>query len=65
MLGVASKTRAGAGEKASQKVGQVRTIADVSSAKCETTSHGQGLIPIAEVIDVEKEDFSLLGDGNL
>lgn len=65
LLGVASKTGAGAGEKASQKVGQVRTIVDVSSAKCETTSHGQGHIPIAEVIDVEKEDFSLLGDGNL
>ena len=35
---------------------------DVGSGKRKTTSHGQGVVVNEEVIDVELEDFSLLGE---
>ena len=43
-------------------MGRMARIVDVSIAKRVTTSHGQGNIEIAEVIDVEAEDSTLLGE---
>ena len=42
--------------------GRFARIVDVSTAKRVTTSHGQENILIAEVIDVEAENATLLGE---
>ncbi len=44
------------------RAGRIVRIVDVSVAKAVTTSHGQGNIEIAEVIDVEAEESALLGE---
>ena len=46
----------------SQGVARTKVIADVNLDKREAISHGQGnIILLAEVFDVEEEDFSILG----
>ena len=45
----------------SQGVARTKVIVDVNLDKREAISHGQGNILLAEVFDVEEEDFSILG----
>jgi hypothetical protein len=61
---LASQAGAGVEKKASYKEKRKKSIVDVRSGKLETTSHGQGVVVNVneEVIDVESEDFSLLGE---
>ena len=45
----------------SQGVARTKVIVDVTLDKRQAISHGQGNILLAEVFDVEEEDFSILG----
>ncbi len=59
---LASQAGAGVEENTSHKEKRKKNVVDVGSGKRETTSHGQGVAVNEEVIDVELEDFSLLGE---
>jgi hypothetical protein len=59
---LASQAGAGAKEKASHKEKEKKIIVNVGLGKRAATSHGQGVVVNEEVIDVELEDFTLLGE---
>ncbi len=59
---LATQAEAGAKEKASHKKRQKKIMVNVGLGNRATTSHGQGVVVNEEVIDVELEDFTLLGD---
>jgi hypothetical protein len=60
MLGSVKRLEKSVQEQA--QMGRMARIVDVSIAKRVTTSHGQGNIEIAEVIDVEADESALLGE---
>ena len=61
LLGAVKRMEKHAHEQAQAQ--KIARIVDISNAERETTSHGQGDIVMAEVIDVEAENFMFLGAG--